>query len=97
MVRLQEKWRKKRSANKALERLKVQEHLSKATYLDLKSKDQAIARFYGLSKVYKPNCTLSPIVALGTRDGRHGPLGGKKVEAFGERLDHNIKLPRPIP
>ncbi len=58
-----------RSANKALERLKAQGHLSQATYLHLKPKDRAIARFYGLPKVpkvpiHKPNWPLRPIVAL---------------------------------
>ncbi len=50
-----------RSANKALERLKAQGHLSQATYLHLKPKNRAITRIYGLPKVHKPNCPLQVI------------------------------------
>ncbi len=79
-----------RSANKALERLKVQGHLSQATFLHLKAKDRAVARFYGLPKIHNPNCPLRPIVAL--RD-----TSMSDMEAFGERLGHNGKLTRPVP
>ncbi len=52
------------SANKALERLKAQGHLSQATYVHLKPKERVIARFYWLPEVHKPNCPLRTIVAL---------------------------------
>ncbi len=67
-----------RSANKALERLKTQGHLSQATYLQLKPKDRAIARFYGLPKVHKPNCPLRPIVALRDTGCMTWPTGWRK-------------------
>ncbi|BHF81222.1 hypothetical protein SprV_0702435200 [Sparganum proliferum] len=50
--------------NKSLNRMRNQKAISEKDWRQMKPQDAALARFYGLPKIHKPNVPLRPIVAL---------------------------------
>ncbi len=54
-----------------------------ATFLQLKPKDWAIARFYGLLTVHKPITLASNCCIERHLNEPRGPLGGRKAETLG--------------
>ncbi|BHF68997.1 hypothetical protein SprV_0301203800 [Sparganum proliferum] len=50
--------------NKTLNQMRNQKSISEKDWRQMKPQDAAIARFYGLPKIHKPNVPLGPTVAL---------------------------------
>ncbi|BHF83737.1 hypothetical protein SprV_0902688300 [Sparganum proliferum] len=50
--------------NKSLNQMRNEKAISEKDWRQMKPQDAALARFYGLQKIHKPNVPLRPIVAL---------------------------------
>nr|VZI11478.1 unnamed protein product [Spirometra erinaceieuropaei] len=50
--------------NKSLNQMRKEKAISEKDWRQMKPQDAALARFYGLPKIHKPNVPLRPIVAL---------------------------------